>query len=90
MFKIILTESYKKRSVKFLRKHGNIINQYKKTVKLLTLNPFHNSLRTHKLKGSLSDCYSISINMNYRIIIYLKIIDNQIVLIDIGSHDEVY
>jgi mRNA-degrading endonuclease YafQ of YafQ-DinJ toxin-antitoxin module len=34
--------------------------------------------------------HSVSIDMNYRIIIDFIIIDKQIFLIDIGSHSEVY
>ena len=50
----------------------------------------HPSLRLHKLKGKLADFYSISINMEYRVIIDFIIKDGEIIPIDIGSHDDVY
>jgi len=52
--------------------------------------PFHPSLRLHHLKGKLQDFHSISINMQYRIIIDFIIREEEIILIDIGAHEEVY
>lgn len=54
----------------------------------------HPSLRTHKLKGDLSDRYACSINYSDRIV--FKIVknddsgDEEILLLALGSHDEVY
>jgi len=59
-------------------------------LRLLGLNPFHPSLRLHKLKGKFADKYSVSTTMSYRIIIALVITEKEIILIDIGHHDKVY
>lgn len=56
----------------------------------MELDIHHLSLRLHKLSGSLSDLSSVSINMSYRITLELMIQDRDIILINIGSHDEVY
>ena len=90
MYKIIFTESYVKRAKKFAKKHPDLLNQYKKTLQLLELNPMHPSLRLHKIEGRLSEYYSISINMTYRITIDFIIIEKEITPINIGKHDEVY
>ena len=90
MYKIIFTEGYVKRATKFAKKHPELLNQYEKTLKLLELNPSHQSLRLHKLVGRLSDYYSVSINMTYRITIDFIIQENEIIPINIGKHDEVY
>jgi addiction module RelE/StbE family toxin len=90
VYKIIFTESYVKRAKKFAKKHPELLNQYKKTLQLLEINPTHPSLRLHKLEGKLSDLFSISINMTYRITIDFIIKEKEIILIDIGKHDEVY
>ena len=90
MAEILYTESYLKRAKKFLQKHPEILPQYEKTLKLLELNPFHPSLRLHKLKGKLSEIYSVSINISYRISIDFFIEQDKIIPIDIGSHDNVY
>ena len=67
MAEIIYTASYNKRAAKFIKKHPDLISQYQKTLELLEMNPHHPSLRLHKLKGRLSELYSISINISYRI-----------------------
>ena len=90
MVDILYTESYLKRAERFVKKHPELISQYKKTLKLLEINPNHPSLRLHKLTGKLSELYSISINISYRISIYFLIEENKIIPIDVGSHDEIY
>ena len=90
MNKIIYTDSYIKKAKKFTNKHPELLSQYKKTLKLLELNPFHPSLRLHKLMGKLSELYSVSINMTYRINIDFIIDGKKIIPINIGKHDEVY
>ncbi len=90
MYKLIESKKYRKRVIKFLKKHPEIFPKYEKTIFLLTSNPFHPSLRLHKLKGELSEYYSVSIDMDYRIILDFIIVEKEIILIDIGSHDEVY
>ena len=90
MYKLIITESYQKRAKKFFAKHKEILGQYEKILKILCINPQHPSLRLHKLSGRLSGLHSISINISYRLIIHLIINEDQIVLIDICTHDDVY
>jgi mRNA-degrading endonuclease YafQ of YafQ-DinJ toxin-antitoxin module len=90
MFKIILSECYKKEEKKFLKKHPDLKEKYKKTLKTLMVDPFYPSLRLHKLQGDLGNYYSVSINMSYRILLDFIIVDSEIILIKIGSHDEVY
>jgi len=90
MAKLIFTESYEKRARKFLKKHPDLISKYQKTLMLLEINPAHPSLRLHKLSGKLSELYSVSINISYRITIDFLIQNDTIIPIDIGNHDSVY
>ncbi|MEA1956179.1 MAG: type II toxin-antitoxin system mRNA interferase toxin, RelE/StbE family [Campylobacterota bacterium] len=90
MIKIEMSDSYRKKVINFFKKHKDIYPQYKKTIELLSFNPQHPSLRLHKLQGKMSKFSSISINMKYRIIIDFIIVDDVIILIDIGSHSDVY
>lgn len=90
MYQLVFTETYLKREKEFLQKHKELIPAYKKVLRLLELNPEHPSLRLHKLKGKFKETYSISITMQYRIILKFSVAGNEIVLIDIGSHDDVY
>jgi mRNA-degrading endonuclease YafQ of YafQ-DinJ toxin-antitoxin module len=89
-YTLIYPESYIRRAKKFLRKHPAIHNQYRKTLELLELDPYHPSLRLHSLEGRLRGLSSACINMSYRIVLELEIQDEEIVLINIGNHDQVY
>lgn len=89
-YKIIFTDSYTKRAEKFIKKHPELLTLYRKTLLLLELNPQHNSLRLHRLEGRLSDLYSVSINMQYRITLELIIDGETVIPVNIGTHDEVY
>ena len=89
-FRIVYTPAYNRRAARFLKRHPDLLPQYEKTLKLLELDPFHPSLRLHRLKGSLSDLHSVSINITYRVTLELILKEGQIIPIDVGSHDEVY
>ena len=89
-YEIEYTEKYEKKLFKFLHKHKDIVERYKKTILLMEADPFHPSLRIHPLKGKLKDLHSISIDMQYRISIEFYIEDNLIIPVNIGTHDEVY
>lgn len=89
-YNLIYTKSYNNKAKKFIKKHPELVKQYEKTLKLLELNPHHPSLRLHQLKGKLQDLHSISINISYRICLHLIITEKEIILVYIGSHNEVY
>jgi proteic killer suppression protein len=89
-YRIIYTPGYNKRVARFMRKHPELIPQYEKTLKLLEIDPFHPSLRLHRLQGRLSELHSVSINISYRITLELVIQGHEIIPVDVGSHDEVY
>lgn len=89
-FTIVFSASYEKRAKKFFKQHPDLLGLYEKVLTLLALNPHHPSLRLHKLKGNLKTLHSISINLQYRISLEFLIHDQEIILIDIGSHDGVY
>jgi len=89
-YQLIYTDSYLKRARKFAKKHPELRNQYKKVLLLLEANPQHPSLRLHALSGKLEGLHSVSINISYRLTIEMLIKDKQIILINVGSHDEVY
>ena len=89
-YTLIYPDSYIRRAEKFLRKHPEIHNQYRKTLELLELDPYHPSLRLHSLEGRLKGLSSVSINIGYRIVLELEIQDEEIIRINIGNHDQVY
>ena len=89
-YEIIFTASYTRRAAKWLKKHPELRNQYRKTLELLQLNPNHPSLRLHKLTGRLSYLHSVSINISYRLTLEFLIEGNKILPVNIGKHEDVY
>ena len=89
-YEIEYTQRYEKKLFKFLKRHKDIVERYKKTILLMEEDPFHPSLRLHPLKGKLKDLHSVSIDMQYRISIEFYIENNRIIPVNIGTHDEVY
>lgn len=89
-YRLVFTEQYEKRARRFLKHHPDLRSQYLKTLKILEVNPFHPSLRLHRLSGRLSGLHSISITLSYRITLEFLITADDIVPIDVGDHDTVY
>ena len=89
-FTIIYPEIYIRRARKFLSRHPDLTLQYQRTLELLEINPFHPSLRLHQLKGKLADLHAVSINISYPITLELIIKEKEIILVNVGTHEEVY
>ena len=89
-YALVFTEQFNRRAARFLKRHPELRQQYLKTFQLLEANPFHPSLRLHPLRGKLEGLHSVSINLSYRITLELLIQDEQIIPVNIGSHDAVY
>jgi toxin HigB-1 len=89
-YQILITDEYKKRAKRFLRKHPDLAHVYLKAMSLLEANPFHPSLRLHPLKGNLAGLHSVSINLSYRIMLEFLIVDKQITPVNVGDHGAVY
>jgi hypothetical protein len=64
-------------------------NFYKKIgkLKIFVTNPRHPGLRLHKI-GAKEDAWSISVDLKLRILFVYR--SYGILLVDIGTHDEVY
>lgn len=89
-FRLIFTETYSRNALRWIKKHPDLKSQYLKTLKLLEANPFHLSLRLHSLSGRLQGLHSISINLSYRITLELIVRDEEIILVNVGDHYQVY
>jgi len=90
VYNITYTQDCLKRATRFFKKHPDLCNRYGKTIALLKLDPYHPSLRLHKLVGKYAGLYSISITIQYRITIDFIIEDEEIIPVNIGAHEEVY
>ena len=65
-----------------------------RTLRQLAEDPFHPSLRSHKLKGQLAGAWACSVDYDVRILFEFTqnpaTGEEEILLLTMGSHDEVY
>lgn len=79
--------SFAQRKVKKFR--GELKEDFENVLDKLQVDPFQSNLKTHKLGGGMGDRYSCRLNYKDRVI-FLLFIDKNILITDVGSHDEVY
>jgi len=77
---------------RWLKSHPESAESIEATLEQLSADPGHASLRTHKLRGSLADCWACSADYDLRIVFEYAKHDGQeaILLLALGTHDEVY
>ena len=75
---------------RFMRKHPDLVDTVEETLEQLQIDPFEPSLRLHNLSGTLQGMQAVSVTYAYRIVLCVEIIDREVILHNIGSHDEVY
>ena len=90
MYTLKQTDTFDKKSVKFFKKHRDLVPKFKTLIQKLTEDPFESSLKTHKLKGNLSEFHACSLTYQYRVVLTIEIKDEEIILVNIGTHDDVY
>lgn len=79
----IYYSSHFKKAIKKYRHKKSLIA---KKLAIFEEDPFHKSLKTHKLSGKLSRCWSFSIDYHIRVL--FEFIDKHTVdFVDIGTHE---
>lgn len=92
--KLVAHKSFKRAFKKLIKKNPQLQNKVLGILDLLENDPFTPSLKSHKLTGELDRYWSCSVNYDCRIIFTFSPDEESeetlIILVDIGSHDEVY
>jgi len=77
-----------------IKKYPTLSKDIEKILEILTKDPFDPQLETHKFKGKLFGSWACSVGYDLRIIFDFVKSESQkeddIFLIEIGTHDEVY
>jgi mRNA interferase YafQ len=91
---ITFASSFKRAYKSLVRKRPDLKPKIDTILRTLATTPFEPTLQTHKLKGQLAGSWACRVEYDCRIV--FDFVDNpetgeeEILLIDIGSHDEVY
>lgn len=89
---LIQSPAFVRAAKRFIKKHPHTGDAIRETIMLLAEDAFSPKLRTHKLKGSLRDCWASSVGQDLRVVFEFVQQDGTeaILLLSIGTHDEVY
>lgn len=90
MYVIVTSRYFLKRAKKFFRKHPGLRERFARVVDDLKEDPLQPHLELHSLGGKLKDIQAVSLTHSYRITLTIMVTEKEIILLDIGSHDEVY
>ncbi|TWH40264.1 type II toxin-antitoxin system YafQ family toxin [Dulcicalothrix desertica] len=94
MKSLVFASSFNRAFKRLIKRQPELLQRIRERLALLATDPFEPLLETHKLKGKLAGSWSCSVDYDCRIV--FKFVENleneeeEILLIDIGSHDEVY
>jgi mRNA-degrading endonuclease YafQ of YafQ-DinJ toxin-antitoxin module len=89
-FALVTTQHFERRTRKFLRKHPDLRPDLRDTLDDLSRDPFQPKLKLHPLSGNLVGVQAVSLTYSYRLTLLVRVTEREIVLLDIGTHDEVY
>ncbi|MEH2116436.1 type II toxin-antitoxin system RelE/ParE family toxin [Nostoc sp.] len=91
---VVLASSFKRAFKRLIGRQPQLQERIEERLGLLTADPLDPLLQTHKLKGKLSGAWACSVDYDCRIVFnFVQNIESgeeEILLIDIGTHDEVY
>ena len=89
MYTLVAPQQFQRQARKFLKKHPDLRPRLASILGDLQEDPFLPHLDLHPLSGKLAGCFSVSLTYQYRITLTLLIAEKEIILLDVGSHDEV-
>ena len=89
-FTLVWTHTFLRTARKFIRQHPEYERLLEKVLKQIEEDPFVPRLRLHPLQGRHAGKHAVRLTYEYRIVLILKLTPKEVVLLDIGTHDEVY
>jgi len=91
---LVWSNAFRRSFKRWMRKRPSMDNDIAEVLRLLVVDPFSPQLETHKLKRKLSGSWACSAGYDLRIVFdFLKAEKgsaDEILLLTIGPHDEVY
>jgi len=87
---IIATNRFKRQARRLRRGDPILRRRIDQTLRDLAEDPHQPHLHLHRLHGALEGLSAVHVDYDNRIVLTLQVSEREIVLHDIGSHDEVY
>jgi len=89
-FTLVWTETFLRTARKFLRRHRDLQGLFEDVLRQLEADPASPRLRLHPLHGRHHGKHAVRLTYEHRIVLILRMTAREILLLDVGSHDEVY
>jgi mRNA-degrading endonuclease YafQ of YafQ-DinJ toxin-antitoxin module len=90
MYTLVWTAHFTRVAGKFVKRHPELKKKVALILRDLEKDPFQPHLDYHHLGGKQTGIQAVSITGSYRMTMTVIITKKEIILLDIGSHDEVY
>lgn len=91
MIELLWDAAFKRAYRKRIAPDPRLVKRFRESLGIFVQDPFDPRLRTHKLTGKLHGYWAFSVEHDCRILfMFVKGKKNSVLLIDVGSHDEVY
>ena len=90
MVALIWTPRFTRAAKKFTQSHSELKIKFATILRDLERDPFPPHLKYHPLGGKLKGVQAVSLTESHRITLTVVISEKEIILLDLGSHDEVY
>jgi mRNA-degrading endonuclease YafQ of YafQ-DinJ toxin-antitoxin module len=89
-YRLVWTATFQRTAKKWLRARPGLRAALSDVLHTLERNPDDPSLRLHPLHGALEGKQAVRLSYSDRIVLRVVRRDREIVLLDIGGHDDVY
>ncbi len=89
-YTLVWTNTFARSARRFLKRNRQLEGEFVRVLSLLEEDPNAPSLRLHPLRGKLAGKHAVSLTYSHRIVLILALEEGEIILLDVGSHDEVY
>ena len=91
MIELVWDKKFNKIYKSWIKKHPDLLETFKSKIELFINDPFYPSLQTHSLSGILKGLWSLRIDYEHRLVFkFIEEEKTKVLLIDIGTHEEVY
>ena len=89
MIRIVETTGFERAYMRLVRRRPELRERLKEKITLFVKDPYHPSLKTHKLTGNMEPSMAFSLTHKLRVVFSL-IEPDLVAFEDIGTHDDVY
>ena len=90
MFILVWSAGFTRSADKFVKCHPELRKKFAAILRDIEHDPFQPHLKYQRLGGNLNGIKAVSITYSDRITLTIVVYEQEIILLDLGSHDELY